>query len=479
MNFTNLDKKRKLSVALACGLVCLFVMIYFFNLINDLTLLLSIALSLLCVVPLVHARYHKTIDMFEIIYPFSAYFFIGFPLRALLIYYEPLQLRMANAIPYSYYLDYLDTALVYMIIGFSAFLIGYYSRISKHIAQLIPKPLFLERENISVSKVMLVFLFGCVFRVISLKLGYGFFRPSHSELLKVTGSLNYYLLAFGDFAIFGTFLIAVMYYMNPSMRKNLKALLWCLLIPLDIFYGFIFVGKKQLIIPLLVVMMAINYFKRRIATKQLIITLVLVVFIIFPTINFYRDSFSRLGLKNPESFSAVVFNLEKIYSNLSAMPFSDYVVLSIFYLCNRSTSIDNVAAAIKFTPQVRDFQYGKYWILIPAVAFIPRAIWKNKPDIDYSVGFGEDYLGHTSGVAWGTTNPGDFYMNFGVLGILFGMFFLGVLFKTLYRYFVDVEGPKPLKIFIYAFLMFQMVNGFEGNIVAIYSVVLKTLLFLY
>ena len=87
-------------------------------------------------------------------------------------------------------------------------------------------------------------------------------------------------------------------------------------------------------------------------------------------------------------------------------------------------------------------------------------------------------MGHTSGVAWGTTNPGDFYMNFGVFGIVFGMFFLGVLFKTLYRYFVDVEKPKPLKIFIYTFLMFQMINGFEGNIVAIYSVVLKTLLFL-
>ena len=470
--------RRELSIALSCGVVCLFVVIYFFNLINNLTLLLSIALSLLCVVPLVHARYHKTIDMFEIIYPFSAYFFIGFPLRALFISYEPLQLRMANAIPYSYYLDYLDKALVYMIIGFSTFLIGYYSRISKHIAQLIPKPLFLERENISVFKVMLVFLFGCVFRVISLELGYGFFRTSHSELLKVSGSLNYYLVAFGDFAFYGTFLIAIMYYMDPSRPKNLKALLWCLFMPLDILYGFVFVAKKQFIIPMLVVFVAINYFKKRIATRQLIITLVLVVFIIFPVINFYRASFSRIGLKNPESFSAVGYNFEKIYSNLSTMPFSDYMVLSIFYVLNRNTSIDNLAAAIKFTPQVRDFQYGKYWALIPAFAFIPRAIWKNKPDINYSVGFGEDYLGHTSGVSWGTTNPGDFYMNFGVLGIAFGMFVLGVLFKTLYRYFVDVEEPKPLKIFIYAFLMLQMINGFEGNIAAIYSAVLKTLLFL-
>jgi len=416
--------------------------------------------------------------MFEIIYPFSAYFFIGFPLRALLIYHEPLQLRMANAIPYSYYLDYLDTALVYMIIGFSTFLIGYYSRISKHIVQLIPKPLFLESQNISVSKVMLVFLFGCVFRVISLELGYGFFRTLHSDLLKVTGSLNYYLLAFGDFALYGTFLIAAIHYMNLSRSKSLKALLWCLLIPLDIFYGLVFVGKKQLIVPLLVVIMAINYFKRKIGIKKLAIVFIIIVFIIFPVINFYRASFSRIGLKNPESFSAVGYNLEKIYSNLSAMPFSDYMVLSIFYLCNRNTAIDNVAAAIKFTPQVRDFQYGKYWALIPALAFVPRAIWKNKPDINYSVGFGEDYLGHTSGVAWGTTNPGDFYMNFGVLGIFFGMFVLGVLFKILYRYFVDVEEPKPLKIFIYAFLMFQMINGFEGNIVAIYSAVLKTLLFI-
>jgi hypothetical protein len=344
---------------------------------------------------------------------------------------------------------------------------------------ILPRFRFLGDHSISFARASLVYAAGWLVRIVSLKLGHGLFRE-RSSLLQETGAFNYYVVSLGELSAYGLCLVALLYYSQTGAHeKKLRNLIWYVMLPLEIFYAVIFIAKSYLIIPIFILTAAFHYTRRRIRISgRLLIPVLLIVFVIFPFINFYRFSFSIIGLKSISSAGAIIYNVSKVFLELSSLSITEYVKLSINFLINRMGEIDKLCAAIKFTPAVRDFQYGKDWILIPALAYIPRFLWSTKPLVNYAVGFGYDYLGQTSGVSIGTGHLGDFYMNFGLIGILCGMFGLGLLFRLFYLYFISNGETTLPKIFIYIFLMWTMLNGFEGNIATIYADILKKSLIL-
>ncbi len=109
-----------------------------------------------------------------------------------------------------------------------------------------------------------------------------------------------------------------------------------------------------------------------------------------------------------------------------------------------------VANAVEAVPHRVDYQYGYPWRSM-LVAFVPRILWRDKPDMrriytsEWGVQFGYlDPAEHRS-VALNLPLPADGYWNFGVWGVALVGLVLGLVLGAL-RLLVAHEGPMTFAL---------------------------------
>lgn len=122
-------------------------------------------------------------------------------------------------------------------------------------------------------------------------------------------------------------------------------------------------------------------------------------------------------------------------------------------------------------PSQYSYMLGKTF-LYTFILFVPRAIWPGKPDnpvrdmIEHSL----NKRARISGTA--VANIGEFYANFGILGVAIGMYLLGWIASEMKRrllpiseYYKDETGNKRLMYAILFPLCFQWIarGNFSGN----------------
>jgi hypothetical protein len=97
-----------------------------------------------------------------------------------------------------------------------------------------------------------------------------------------------------------------------------------------------------------------------------------------------------------------------------------------------------------------------------AYAFIPRVIWPDKPAVPRGAWF-TAYIGFSPSeeeatTSTGMTATGELYWNFGIPGVLIGMFTIGCLLGGLWR----MAGADPrhslLRMLLYVLVMVNMTN---------------------
>ena len=120
-----------------------------------------------------------------------------------------------------------------------------------------------------------------------------------------------------------------------------------------------------------------------------------------------------------------------------------------------------------------------YW-QIPLYAFVPRAVWHDKPVILTGTEFARLFVtpseeGLREYPSIGVFHVGDLYASFGGSGVLIGMCLLGFLFRVVYQLFDPARSPDLGMKFIYIVLLWGIVNGFESDIPTIYGNLLKSL----
>jgi hypothetical protein len=113
-------------------------------------------------------------------------------------------------------------------------------------------------------------------------------------------------------------------------------------------------------------------------------------------------------------------------------------------------------------------------------AFIPRVFWPDKPAVTRGAwftvytGFAETEAEATTST--GITATGELYWNFGLPGVLAGMFALGWLFAQLWR----MAGTDPrgdiVRTLLYVSLMLQM-NNMSEFVTMLVSVTVMFILF--
>ena len=145
------------------------------------------------------------------------------------------------------------------------------------------------------------------------------------------------------------------------------------------------------------------------------------------------------------------FTLEKLIAPLE----SDLSTYRTFY------------SMVERFPAQYSFMLGKTFLYV-FILFIPRALWAGKPDnpvrdmIEHSL----NKRARVSGTA--VANIGEYYANFGVLGIIFFMWLLGWITSSLKYYVFESDDRSSLRNVMYSILyplFFQWIarGNFSGN----------------
>jgi hypothetical protein len=129
---------------------------------------------------------------------------------------------------------------------------------------------------------------------------------------------------------------------------------------------------------------------------------------------------------------------------------------------SRTDLIHTFAHIYSLTPSSVPYQNGQTYSYL-AIAWIPRAIWPEKPVANsannfYAVAYDVSTEEGVKTSSFGATLIGEGYMNFGVPGVVIVMAFLGVVTSVLEDVFAGKEsGPGGQAIFLATFVYF--LNG--------------------
>jgi len=381
-------------------------------------------------------------DWFEIIYCLSGAYVLNFALRGI---YDVFVGPTFGVFEYQ---DALVQAQLFSLIGFVCMLIGYYLPATHSLARMLPIPEWRWSVSSGFARDVLLYSVGVVARLVL-------------QMQPVSVAFEYYLVALSQLTSFAL-AIAVMYgFVAPVGRLKWRVFAAAVL-PLQLVYAFVWSPNKlALIEPVYLMLVCSHYLRKRLRLWVLGLLVLTATVVIFPMMAQYRS-------ESPELKTMARLNLT--IENLTGEEQDAYGDLVLGSVMRRSHLLDSVAVVIKYasvphwTTGLRDY------VLIPAYAFVPRAVWPDKP-IESAVSFGRKYFGLTGDTSIGISNPGELYANLGFVGVVVGMFCLGILYRVCYASLM-LGGPSASlalrlpRVFCYIFLLEQLYFTFESGVSA-------------
>ena len=162
--------------------------------------------------------------------------------------------------------------------------------------------------------------------------------------------------------------------------------------------------------------------------------IMLIVFLVF-IFNPIKQKYREYTWQSPNAFSL----LEKsvIFGGVFEEHYKDKNLLEEMVkdksVVNRVANIGLFSYVMAFTPDYIPFWSGDSYRTL-WTSFIPRFLWPGKPQATIGQDFGHRYLLlHPSDKGTSINLPWliEFYINFGIFGVLSGMFFVGIFFRLL------------------------------------------------
>ncbi len=225
--------------------------------------------------------------------------------------------------------------------------------------------------------------------------------------------------------------IALLTITYVKYRSRAALLMVLLLIPPLMGMAF-FTGSKTLLLkPLMMVAFAHIVVTRRIRAFWIVGGIVAII-VIYPISYFYRNVV-RMG----SSLSAVevLTNPARAFGLLSAFTtqtdITDYLTAGLEATGRRFDAVGITSIIVRDTPDRVPYQ-GGWSIGYVFIAYVPRILWADKPVVTTIGQFVTDNYGPGPQITSNTAPSwvGEFYMNFGVPGIIVGCMTLGIIFCT-------------------------------------------------
>jgi len=336
-------------------------------------------------------------------------------------------------------------ALFYAIVGLVAFLGGYYSRLGVALAnslQILPRRWNRRRARTVILVLAGVGIVGNVVLTANLG-GLRHYLLNKSEVLNTGMGGNYYVAWLGSMTGHSLF-VAYAFWLA---ERRFCLLTWSVLFPLNVALGLGSGSKGAFLSTFLTLVMIFHYLKRRVSLKFMTL-FVVAALSTFPVFNAYRGNFK---------------DWSELWSNVRGMSvrIQDDKRVLVVSLLHRFTGIDMLTIAVRDTPRVAAFQFGKTLAPI-AVAWIPRGLWEGKPVVSFGRVFAVRYLGSEDEAA-APTILGEGYINFHVVGIIGICVTLGLLSRGVYHYCI-VRGLGISGVYAYVMFFESLVRAWEWNI---------------
>jgi len=396
------------------------------------------------------------LDLFSLGSSAVVYYFIIFylmPILALLgvsIKFVP----ASSVIPYK--------ALGYATVGLIFFIIGYFNKFPILAGRKLPNNLGREWDFSRVSWVFgITFLFGLIIKATRILSG-GYYHMKVSSFF-LQGPF-YSLIGTLDWMSYIALAIAFIVYFQFKRIGDTRYKIWRFIawgsLSLEMFYALPSCGRMAIITPLIIYLIVRWYILER-NFWNIFLVVGMVVLFIFPVGNACRHPQALMGYQITSMAGGESPPISLVLNS------GRFATDSFLSRINQSV----ILAAIINNPQ--PLEYGKSFKEIMFVFGPPRSIWKDKP---LSINASGNEFGHRIGVLGendritgvGPTMVGDWFINFGLAGVIFGMLLMGMLFRLIYEYLIKFTGESLSGVMIYSIFWIQIIKGMEDWIAPVY-----------
>ena len=429
---------------------------------------LAVVLSMLALAPALHALLRRG-DLFQPIVPIGLFFFLDFGLRTLLV-----EAGSDLAAPFIF-VNIDDTrgpAVALATLALLLTCLGYYAPWWRRAVRRLPQaPASLPKRAPWVV-LALIYLVGVVARsVLLLDRGATFASLDLQE--RLTDDFNV-LLQLGSFSQFAVLLAAVYAYRRDRVRLGVVAAVLAVIAPIEAVFTVAF-GAKHVFVFLLVGLAGLyNYRVRRLGGFRFLLAVAAAVIVMFGTITIYRDRIHQGALQRPTDIADLVTAPAALAGEVAAAGPGEFLQVALETLANRQTSGETLASILAYGDAVDLEVTGMDLALIPAFAFIPRAVWPDKP-APFSPQVSSAFRGvEGNRTSFGITHTGDLYLRHGLPGVVIGSLALGLLYRLLYGWLVDRPGATAVGAVLYLALFWRIIFV-NAEIIPVYVQAIRSL----
>jgi hypothetical protein len=271
--------------------------------------------------------------------------------------------------------------------------------------------------------------------------------------------------ALGTIASGSSFGIALLTLAWLRYRRPEAALLLAIVVPLTMLFNF-FTGSKRLFLtPPLMFALAYIVVERRIRMSWLFAGFAALV-ALYPVSNLYRmvvnpTEGGRIAsfMKNPDQYLGALSNLTE------GADVGDWVSQGLESTGRRLDGLGVLTKIVMDTPERVPYQ-GGWTIGYIALSYIPRIIWPDKPGTTIGIWVSQNYGDPNDpythvGPSW----MGEMFLNWGYPGVMFGMFFMGLLSRMLQERLFVWNGPIPA-LFGAVVVLYSVSRTVPGGLIA-------------
>lgn len=426
---------------------------------------LSIGLLLAVISRHMLAIFSRVDDLFAPVNILAFYFLINFAMRAAYLFTDP----ASNRVGVLYYDDYIPPALCLATLGFVCFRAGTRSSLTRKLGQHFALKATQWHGSLPFVRILIMYALGAAGTFYLFQHGARTVGNVEQDILNnkynpMPGSivLMATLINVGVMATAAFFLAR-----HNGLRGRLPGWILLAIGMMLVTVQFSLTGKKSSVLePVVASAIIYHYLKSRMTAGKLLAAGIPMFLLTFGALNVYRYSIIGEAGGAPRNLGEVADRVGYALNYFHSGRADDIGSSSVSSFMGREFGVDSLALVVKYTPKRKDFGLGERYLGIPAQILIPRQLWPDKP-IDYFTGDFEDNYA----VGWhdAYTSPhviSDLYQNFHIFGIAGGMFFIGMVFQTLYRACRPWLGQAK-GVFIYAALIPGLVLSLEWEPVAI------------
>jgi len=351
----------------------------------------------------------------------------------------------------------LEKALILCVSGFSLLLLSYYKFPGRRIGKFCPRVSIYWDSQKATSRAVLFGVVGLVGTYINRVILMPLPIQQISNLVE-----NLSIISIG---------ILFILQMNEKLRLPGIIFLWGILIPAKIAMGIATGLTFSILEPLFFLIMTFWCFRRAIPWKTGIVALLLLVPVLAGTKNEFREitwggkEGYWYGYKDMGVLERVLIYPPVIWRYISGQAsYRD----SFDTFAMRLSRIRELARVVDYSPESVPYLNGATYRVFLLWRAIPRLFYWDKPvgsDLElyghrYDIQYHEDFTSVTR-----LPQLIEMYVNFGPIGILAGMFLVGIIYRILYEIFCHPRaGEGSLLIGLFVFMKLSDLDGDMGQL---------------